>query len=93
MRLHNTKLLLLLIATGLSPVLFFAAGLAGLQHGRRSPRVVRVAHVDLYGHGGTVSMVDFPSQRVNVCKKKKTAFKYGTNINKNAKRLGSSTGR
>lgn len=45
-----------------SPVLFSsAAGLAGLQYGRRSPRVIRVAHKDFYGYGSTVFMVNFSS--------------------------------
>jgi len=50
------------------PVLFFAAGLAGLQQGRRSPRVVRVANVDFYGHRGAVFVVYFSSQSVDVYK-------------------------
>lgn len=49
-----------------SPVFFPATGLAGFQYGRRSPRVVRVANVDFYGLGGTVFMVNFPSQSVNI---------------------------
>lgn len=53
-----------------SPVLVFAAGLAGLQHGRRSPRIVRVAHVYFYGLGGAVLVVYFPGQGVDVWKKK-----------------------
>lgn len=56
-----------------SPIILFlaASGLAVFQHGRWSPWVVRVTNVDIYGRSGTVFVVDFPSQSVNVWKKKR----------------------